>query len=354
MTRSLLWKLLGVNVLIIGFVIALVWASIDYLAAGYFAALMAKYNISPVSSHRMFVDSVHRYLIWASGAALLAALALSFLVMRRLLGPLTKMTKITQDIAAGDYSGKVPITSRDEVGRLSEAFNRMAEGLRSHEELRKRLMIDVAHELRTPVTNIRGYLEGIMDGVVPPSREAYELLLEETLRLAALVEDILRLAQADAARWDLRKSEASLAGLIDQVLTAFRPQFDRKQLSVETDFPELDEPVKLDPEKIVRVVSNLTTNAVQYSPPGGTFRISLKREPGGITAIFSNEGITLGETDLPFIFERFYRGEKSRSREHGGAGIGLAIVKELVEAHDGRVGAEISGNETRIWFFLPA
>ncbi|MBI5571322.1 MAG: HAMP domain-containing protein [Desulfomonile tiedjei] len=353
MTRSLLWKLVGVNVLIIGFVIVLVWVSIDYLAAGYFAALMAKYNISPVSSHQMFVDSVHRNLIWASLAALLVALALSFLVMRRLLGPLTKMTKIAQNIAAGDYSGQVPITSRDEVGRLAGAFNSMAEGLRFQEELRKRMMIDVAHELRTPITNIRGYLEGLMDGVVPPSKEAYELLHEETMRLAVLVEDILHLAQADAARWELRKSEASLAGLIDQVLTSFRPQFEAKRLSVQTDFPEPDEPVRLDSEKIVRVVSNLAANAVRYSPSGGVFRIALTRETAGITAVFSNEGVTISEKDLPFIFERFYRGEKSRSREHGGAGIGLAIVKELVEAHDGRVGAEISGNETRIWFFLP-
>lgn len=354
MARSLLFKLLGVNVLIIGFVIVIVWLSVDYLAAGYFTALMDKYNISPVSSHEMFVDSVHRYLIWASLGALFLALALSYLVMRRLLGPLTHMTQIASQIAAGDYSGKVSITTRDEVGRLAAAFNRMAASLNSMEKLRKRMMIDVAHELRTPLTNIRGYLEGLVDGVAPPSKGIFLILQEETMRLAALVEDILRLARADAARSDLHKTQTNLPDLIEQVLAVYRPQLEAKRIAVQTEFPDKAEPIGLDQKKMYQVVSNLVTNAVHYSRPGGTFKIWVESMAAGVKVGFSNEGVTVSETDLPFIFERFYRGEKSRSREHGGAGMGLAVVKELVEAHDGRCGAEISGNKTLIWFFLPA
>lgn len=353
MTKSLLWKLLGINILIIGFVIIIVWLAVNYLAAGYFMTLMEKYNISPTSSHQMFVSSVHRYLIWASLAAILFAGLLSFLLMRRVLGPLTQMTSITQKIASGDYSGKVPVTTRDEVGQLALSFNRMAESLQRIEQLRKTMMINVAHELRTPLTNIQGYLEALVDGVVVPSKDTFDLLHGETLRLVHLVEDILRLAKADAARTDLHKTEIKLSDLMVRVLESFQPRFENKQISVETHFLDERNPLRADPEKLSQVIANLLENAWQYTPSGGSVRISTEPMPGQIRTVFANAGGELVEEDLPFIFERFYRGEKSRSREHGGAGIGLAVVKELIEAHNGRVGAEISENEIRVWFTLP-
>jgi signal transduction histidine kinase len=354
MTRTLLWKLLGINILVIGSVIVIVWMAIDYLAAGYFMVLMEKYNISPTSSHQMFVSAVHRYLIWASLAALLLAVALSFLLMRKVLRPLRQMTTIAQKISTGDYSGQVPFVSGDEVGQLAASFNRMAESLRRIEGLRKTLMIDVAHELRTPLTNIRGYLEALTDGVAPPTKETFELLQEETMRLIHLVEDVLRLAKADAARMDLHKTESRIKDLILQELEIFRPQFDSKKIRIEAQFEKGADRLLADPDKITQVLTNLLQNACQYTPTGGFVRICTEQAPGGMKVIFANTGGELSQKDLPFIFERFYRGEKSRSREHGGAGIGLAIVKELIEAHDGRVGAEISKDETRIWFSLPA
>ena len=353
MTRGLLWKLLGIHILVIVFVILIVWLAVNYLAAGYFVTLMEKYHISPTSSHHMFVSSVHRYLVWASLAAILLAVALSFLLVRRVLGPLTQMTSIAGRIASGDYSGRALMATRDEVGQLAAAFNRMAESLQYIEQLRKTMMIDVAHELRTPLTNMQGYLEALIDGVVLPSKETFGLLLEETMRLVHLVEDILRLAKADAARTDLHKREVSLATLIDQALHPFRPRFDSKGIGVKTLFLEGADRIQGDPDKLSQVVTNLLQNAWQYTPPGGTFRIYTETLPGLIKVVFANTGGELAEKDLPFIFERFYRGEKSRSREHGGAGIGLAIVKELIEAHNGSVGAEMSGEEIRIWFTLP-
>ena len=353
MQKSLLWKLLGINALIIGFVIVIVWIAIDYLAASYFMTLMEKYNISPSSSHEMFVSSVHRYLIWASLGALILAVVFSFLLMRKVLGPLRQMTRITQEISLGDYSGEVPFSSRDEVGQLAAAFNRMAEGLRHIEQLRKTMMIDVAHELRTPLTNIRGYLEALTDGVVPATKETFGLLQEETLRLVSLVEDILRLAKADAARGHLDKIEIQPVDLILQELETFRPQFNAKQISWETQFKEGAHRLQADPERLSQVIHNLLQNALQYTPPGGNLRIFAESVSKEMRVVFANTGGVLAERDLPFIFERFYRGEKSRSREHGGAGIGLAIVKELIKAHNGNVGAEISGGETHIWFSLP-
>jgi signal transduction histidine kinase len=263
------------------------------------------------------------------------------------------MIDITKKIAQGDYSAKVPVRSQDEVGQLASAFNQMADSLKKVEQLRKTMVLDVAHELRTPLTNMKGYLEALLDGALPPSRENLESLQEETGRLVRLVEDLLRLARADAARASLQKEEIQIADLILQEIDSFLPQFQAKGIRVETHFQPGGNRLWGDSNKLAQVISNLLQNAQQYTPPGGAVRVSTELWTKGLKIIFANTGSEIAEKDLPFIFERFYRGEKSRSREHGGAGIGLAIVKELVEAHNGQVGAEIRAGETRIWFSLP-
>ncbi len=349
----LLWKLLGINILVIILVVIIVWWSINYLASGYFVTLMKEYHISPTSSHHMFVSAVHRYLIWATLAAILAAVILSYWLMNRVLGPLAQMARTTTRIASGDYSGKIPIRSRDEVGQLAASFNHMVASLEKIEGLRRKMVVDVAHELRTPLTNLRGYLEGMMDGVISPNRETFQLLQEETLRLGRLIEDLLQLAKADAAKAHLHALEGSLSDLIFRALEPLRPQFSNKNINLQVSLKDPAEPVKFDPGKVRQVLDNLLQNALQYTQFNGRVRIYNESTPDGIKVVFANTGGEIAPADLPFIFERFYRGEKSRSREHGGAGIGLAIVKELIAAHSGRVGAEISGTETRIWFFLP-
>ncbi|MBI3989487.1 MAG: HAMP domain-containing protein [candidate division NC10 bacterium] len=354
MKSRLLWKLLGINVLVLGVVILIVWLAIDYLASNYFMVLMKRYHISPTAVHRMFLDATHRSLIWASLATLALAVILSFLLTRKVLTPLSQMTGITRKIASGDYTARVRISSNDEVGQLATAFNQMADSLQRIEQLRKTMVIDVAHELRTPLTNMRGYLEALSDGVMAPSKEIFESLHEETLRLAKLVEDLLQLARADAARGTLRRKRIDLQVLALEVLDLFRPKFATKGIVVETELSAAEGETRADPEKLAQVFRNLLQNAWQYTPHGGHVRISAERVPGRITLIFANTGEGIAEEDLPFIFERFYRGEKSRSREHGGAGIGLAIVKELIEAHRGEVGAESTPTETRVWFTLPA
>jgi two-component system sensor histidine kinase BaeS len=352
--KRIIWKLLGINILIIVFAMLIVWLAIDYLAADYLSKLMEKYQVSPIDTSQMFTDSVHRYLIWASLASIGLAVLLSFVLVKRVLGPLQRMTDITRKIAAGDYSARVPIKSLDEVGQLAQAFNRMADSLQQIEQLRKSMTIDVAHELRTPLTNIQGYLEALIDGVVSASRETYELLLEETMRLVRLVEDILQLAKADAARADLQKEEILLKELIERVIDTFRSRFDQKGIGIELQVRPPADAVWADPTKLTQVVRNLIQNAWEYTPAGGSVRIGSRLRSGAVRLVFSNTGGEIAEKDLPFIFERFFRGEKSRSRKHGGAGIGLAIVKELIEAHGGQVGAEISEGQTHIWFDLPA
>ena len=351
--NQLVWKLLVVNVLVIAVVISIVWLAIDYLASDYFMTLMKEYRISPTDVHRMFLDATHRSLVWASLVTLVLAMVLSFLLTRKLLTPLLHMIQITERIASGDYSARVAITSSDEIGQLANSFNAMADSLRRIDQLRKNMMIDVAHELRTPLTNIRGYLEAMSDGLVTPSKETLESLEEETIRLSKLVEDLLKLAKAEASRDSLHCEEIDLRDLLSQSLELFRPKFAAKEFHVKTELSCLRRTVLADAEKLAQVFRNLLENAWQYTPRGGDLTISAERLPGAIKMIFANTSKGIAAEDLPLIFERFYRGEKSRSRDHGGAGIGLAIVKELVEAHGGQVKAEGSSGEVSISFTLP-
>lgn len=354
MRTSLLWKLLAVQVSIIVVVIAVVWAAVDYLAADYFSALMSEYDISPTTTHQMFVDAVHRYLIQATLGALALAALLSFVLTRRLLRPLAEMAVVTRRIAAGDYSARVHARGRDEVGQLGAAFNRMADSLEEVDRLRKTMVADIAHELRTPLSNVRGYLEGLSDRVVPPSKETYELLQQEVLRLVRLVDDLQQLTKADAARANLRPQAVSLSELLQQVLDFDGYRIRGKQIAVETDVAEPADRLKADPDALLQVLRNLVENAWQYAEPGGRLRVAAAREDSEVRLEIANTGPAIAEDDLPYIFERFYRADKSRSRASGGAGIGLAIVKELVEAHGGSVAAASEDGWTRVWLRLPA
>jgi two-component system sensor histidine kinase BaeS len=351
--RYLIIKLIAVNLIVVGFAVVVVWLAIDTLAASYFVTLMEKYHISPEPAHAMFVDSVHRYLIWALAGAILLAVVLSYVMNRRILGPLTRMTTITGEIAAGDFSARVPVATADEVGRLARAFNRMAENLEKVEQLRRSLMIDVAHELRTPLTNIRGYLEALNDGVLPPAPATLSLLQDETLRLVQLVEDVLALARADAASGQLQPTPVDIKEMLAANLLTFAPVFDRKAVTVCVHAPDAPVTGQADPDRLARILRNLTDNAVRYAPEGTAVDITVTVDAGIVRMDYANPAPDILSSDLPYLFERFYRGEKSRSRRHGGAGIGLSIVRELVEAHGGKVHVELADGIIHIGFRLP-
>ncbi|HEY0378369.1 MAG TPA: ATP-binding protein [Pyrinomonadaceae bacterium] len=353
MKSRLLWKLLVIVVLVIALAMVIVWLAIDLFAAKYFSFLMEKYNLPKDEVQHIFLDAAHRYIIWASVVALALAVLFSFLLIRRILRPLYQMAMITGKVAQGDYSKRAQVTSADEIGELAKSFNRMTDSLDRFERTREDMVANVAHELRAPLTNMRGYLEALSNEVLPPSQKTFELLHEETLRLVTLTDELLLLSKADVARSTLNLKKTSLQECITQALDLFRAQFAAKEITVEIQFSEGTDEVTADPDKLGQVVRNLFQNALQYTPRGGRVRVAVEGSPGWIKTIFSNTGDGIAEEDLPFIFERFYRAEKSRSREYGGAGIGLAIVKELVEAHGGQTGAESSAKETRVWFTLP-
>jgi signal transduction histidine kinase len=330
-----------------------VWLVIDQLAANYFMALMDKYDVSPNDIHQMFLHAVHRYLLWATLAALVLAFVISYFLIRRVLQPLAQMRAITREVAAGNFSARVDVRSQDEVGELGLAFNRMADSLEQIEQLRKNMVADVAHELRTPLTNLRGYLEALTDQVLPPSQQTFTMLQQEILRLVSLVENLQQLARADAAKVFLKREKLSLSEIVDQILSLYTLQLQDKKISVEKNIIETAEFVKADRDKLLQAVRNLIENAWKYTPENGHIIISTRLEPDAVRLIIANSGPGIQEPDLPFIFERFFRADRSRSRDGGGAGIGLAIVRELIEAHGGRVGAESRDGKTQVWFTLP-
>lgn len=354
MKRRLLWKLLFGNIVpVIAAIVILIWFAVDRLAADYFSLLMKEYHIDPVDSHRMFLTAIHRYLISASAAVLLFAFVLNYLMTRGFLRPLFQMIAITRQIAGGDYRERVSVATSDEVGQLAQSFNLMADSLERIEQLRKNMVADMAHELRTPLTNLRGCMEALSDGVVPASKETFAILEKESLRLVRLVEDLQQLARADAAKAYLDRKEISLHDQLKQIVDLYQYSIQEKGLRVEWRLhPEIKN-VSADRDKLLQAIRNLVDNACKYSPPRGIIEISTFPVNGGVKINVSNQGEEIDASSLPFIFERFYRAEHSRSRDVGGAGIGLAIVKELIEAHGGHVGAESSPDRTLVWFTLP-
>ncbi len=357
MRQRLLWKLLIGHIVPVFACIALVvWRSVDRRASEYYRMLSARYQIAPADAHRLFLDAIHRDLILGTTATLALTLILTYLLTRWVLRPLFQITASTKQVADGNYSERVKVVSRYEVGQLADAFNHMAENLEKIEALRKNMVADIAHELRTPLTNLRGYLEGLSDSVIPPSRETFRMLEQEVLRLVNLVEDLQQLARADAARAFLQRQELSLHELLEQIMDLYRPNFQEKEIEVRWHLEPGSELVTGDRDKLLQAIRNLADNAWKYTPRQGTVTVSALREEDGVRTVFANSGALVAAKDIPYLFERFFRADRSRSRSRdaGGAGIGLAIVKELIEAHGGTVGAESDQNGTRVWFTLPA
>jgi signal transduction histidine kinase len=322
---------------------------------------------------RALLTSVNRTLLLIAVVAGLGAVLLILGLSRRILTPVEALTAAVHRMEAGDLSQRVEVTSRDEIGELARAFNAMADGLARLEELRRNMVTDVAHELRTPLSNIRGYLEALQDGVVEPERRIIDSLHEEAMLLNRLVDDLQELSLAEAGQLKLERHPVALADVVDRAVEAVRPRADAEKITLQVDLPE-DLLVDVDPQRVGQVLRNLLDNGLTYMPPGGEIAVTARAacpEPGG--ALSPVEGLSKGRgsdpwvevsvrdtgsgiaaEDLPYIFERFYRADKSRSRATGGAGLGLAIAKQLIEAHGGRIEVESEiGQGTQFTFTLP-
>jgi signal transduction histidine kinase len=268
------------------------------------------------------------------------SLLLGFLISRRMTRPLTRLTEATRAVASGNMEVRVPEDHPGELGELASAFNRMAEDLSRADRLRKDMTADVAHELRTPLAVIRGKLEGVVDGVYPATADHLEPVIKETELLTHLVEDLRVLALAEAGQLNLDIRPTSVGDLLRDAAVNFGPQADDRgvtlALSVPADLPE----VSADPRRIAQVLGNLLTNALRHTPAGGTVTMSARAGDGTVELAVADTGTGIPEEDIPYVFERFWRGEKSRSRAAGGSGLGLAIAKQLVELHGSAIGVD--------------
>ena len=317
-----------------------------------FARLMMQHGSSAEDAHAMFDESITIVLIAAIVAAVVAAGALAAVVGRRLARPLGEIAAAARRIAAGDYGARVPRTGPEEIASLADSFNQMAASLDEQERLRREFISNAAHELKTPLTNLRGYLEGLRDGVIPGDEATYVSLLDEAQRLGRLAASLDVLADGDARSTPPQLVEVAFPAVIRNAVELAAPAFERAGIELRIEVPERLS-ARADPDGLAQVLGNLLQNAARYTPPGGHVTVSAARRPADVLVSVVNTGARIPAEDLPHVFERFYRVEKSRDRARGGAGIGLAIVKQLVESAGGRVGAESSEGRTQFWFSLP-
>jgi len=255
----------------------------------------------------------------------------------------------------GDLTQRVEVRSHDEIGQLAQAFNAMADGLAQTEQLRRTMVADVAHELRTPLTNLRGYLETLRDGVAEPRRETIESLHEESVLLSHLVDDLQELSLSEAGGLTLRREPSDVGGLLRAAAAAVQSRALERGIQVElASLPELPL-VDVDPQRVGQVLRNLLANALTYTAAGGRVRLTAAERNADLVNIeVSDTGCGIDPKHLPNVFERFYRADPSRARATGGAGIGLALVKQLVTAHGGTVGVvSTPGQGSRFSFTVP-
>ncbi len=303
-----------------------------------------------------FVSSVNQSTWLAGITAAIVALLLGSILFFQIVSPVQKLTAAAQKIAAGDLGQRIPTQSQDEIGTLATAFNQMADSLAQHEELRRNLIADVAHELRTPLTVIQGNLEAMLDGVLPTSPQEIATLRDEAALLTRLVADLRLLSLAEAGQLKLELVKANPAELVARAAEPFRLQAQSSQVELKPDIASNLHEIDVDIDRITQVIRNLLSNALRHTPSGGRVTVTCGMDKSqNLLITVSDTGEGIPPADLPYVFDRFYRADKSRSRASGGSGIGLAIVKQLVEAHGGKVWVESQPGRGAIFgFTLPS
>ena len=280
----------------------------------------------------------------AVAAAVLTSLGVSLLLTARIGRSLASLTTAAANVASGRYEARVPPPDMGrEFDHLATAFNRMAERLESSEQLRRRLLDDIAHELRTPVATLEAYLEALQDGVTVLSPRTVEVLHAQVLRLTRLADDLAAVTHAESGDLDLRTARTAPAALVADAVASVAEQYLTAGVDLTGDVaPELPD-VAVDRERMAQVLGNLLGNALRHTPAGSGVVVSARRCAAGALISVSDHGEGIAPEHLPHVFERFYRADDARDRAHGGAGIGLAIARALVEAHGGTITARSDG-----------
>jgi two-component system sensor histidine kinase BaeS len=320
------------------------------VGADGFAALMMAAGESAEHANEMFQSSVAGVFAVAAIVAALAAVGLGSILARRIARPIERLADAAQRTAEGDLRATAPVEGPAEVRALADAFNVMVDRLAEQDAIRREFVVNASHELRTPLTNLQGYLEALRDGVLPPDPATFDSLREEVDRLGRLAASLDLLGGAPTER--PMPEDLDLGALVQSAVELTSPAFARRSIQ-----PILDlQPgvlVHARADELAQVISNLLQNALRYTPPGGEVRIAVERSGRDAVVRVANTGTEIPAEDLPRVWERFFRVERSRDRARGGAGIGLAIVKRLIEEAGGRVGASSDAGVTTFWFSLP-
>ena len=296
-----------------------------------------------------YQDAVVEAVSLAAGAALIVAVLASFFISRQIVRPVQQMQGISQKISEGEYAerlqinGDLPLNQLDELNQLALSFNRMAEKLEKTETMRRALIGDVSHEMRTPLTAIKGYMEGLMDAVLPATPETFQQVYAEADRLQRLVNDLQELSLVEARAYTLHLESIAPQTLVENLTGRLQRQYDDKGVQLKCVMDENLPKIRVDKDRILQVLTNLVGNALQFTPQGGRVTLQIARKNAELVFSVTDTGCGIAQDQLPLIFNRFYRTDKSRARASGGSGIGLTIAKALVQAHQGRIWATSEG-----------
>lgn len=325
-----------------GQVVQLVYATHAARGGGVFARVGETF--------RFLTDFWWQFLLAGALAAGISLVVARWLA-RGMTQPLRDMAAAAHRMETGDYSTRVQTRSRDEVGQLAVAFNRMSAELENLEQSRRDLVANVSHELKTPIAAIRAHLENLLDGVEQPDPHTLQVMLSQTERLSRLIEQLLELSRLESGELPLQREDLPLAPLVMQVLSEIDVARSDSGVVVESELPEDLPAVDADRERVHQVLFNLLDNAVRFTPSGGAVTVSAQRQNGSVEVQVADTGVGIPPEHLPRLFERFYRADPARSREDGGTGIGLAIARSVVEAHGGHIRAESELGKGSIFTF---
>ena len=287
-----------------------------------------------------YLNGIASFLWIAGGAGVVLSLVLGWIFSRQIVQPLDNVAEAARKVAEGDLEQKIVTGSYGEIRDLEVSFNHMAATLRQDRDLRQNMIADIAHELRTPISVLQGNIEGLIDGILPDTRETLEVLHNETLELAHLVEDLRTLSLMETGQLKLDVQPIALGDLCARVIDSFMAVAGARNIEIAVDFPDDVITVTADPARTAQVLRNLIDNALKYSSAGSRITVKLSADENSAVVAVKDHGRGIAKDNLPFVFDRFYRVDRSRSRSTGGSGLGLAIARQIVESQGGRINAE--------------
>lgn len=313
--------------------------SVNNKTVGY--VLVTGRGAHPDPFETRFLQRTNQALIFAALGAVIIAVLLGLILARSLTRPIRELTAATSAMASGNLNQQVRVRSKDELGELTQTFNKMSADLEHSNQLRRQMTADIAHDLRTPLSVITGYLEGLKDGVVKPTPKRFAAMHDEAIYLQRLVEDLRTLSLADAGELSMNRQPVQPGEMIERLASAFQHQAEQNKVALSAVVEEPLPPVNIDPERIQQALGNLVSNAMRYTPEGGAIVLSAKPVANQLQIEVKDSGSGIEASDLAHIFDRFYRGDDSR--QEGGSGLGLAIAKSIIELHGGKISAASEG-----------